>query len=100
MNLQLNILRAIAALQPHAYGVPIRDFIKGRTGEDVSFGALYAAFETMEDNLLIGPREGEVRAERGGRNRIYFDLTPVGRRKLNALDGEAASVDRAASDEP
>lgn len=88
MSLQLEILRAIAALQPNAYGLTIRDRICENTGCDYSFGRLYDEFETLEDGGLIQSREGEATEARGWRKKLYFDLTPIGRRKLEVVGAQ------------
>jgi DNA-binding PadR family transcriptional regulator len=77
-------LLAILIQHPNAYGVSIRDEILKRTGREYSFGSIYAVLERLEDKGLIGSREGEVTAARGGRRKQYFTVTALGQTALQA----------------
>jgi PadR family transcriptional regulator PadR len=78
------IMLAILRLQPSGYGVTIRDELVSHTGQKWSLGSIYAAFDRLEERGLIKSREGEPTAERGGRRKIHFELTPLGTATLNA----------------
>lgn len=62
------------------YGVEIRDEISRRTSREVGPGSLYPALRTLKDDGLVSSREGEGTAIRGGRPKVYYALTPTGRR--------------------
>ncbi len=78
------ILLAIMRLHPNAYGVSVRDEIKARIDKEYSFGSIYAVLERLEDRGLIESREGEARAVRGGRKKLYFTITGAGENAVQA----------------
>lgn len=70
------VLLAILRLGDDAYAVPIRDEIARRARREVARGALYTALERLETKGLLRSRMSEPLAERGGRSRRYFAVTP------------------------
>jgi PadR family transcriptional regulator, regulatory protein PadR len=72
------VLLAVLQLGDEAYAVPVRNLIVARTARDVARGALYTALERLEAKGLLTSRLGEPIAERGGRPRRYFSVTPPG----------------------
>jgi PadR family transcriptional regulator len=77
-SLEQQMMLAITKLMPNAYGVAIGDHIERVTGRSYSVGAVYAALERLEDCGLLASRQGEPTAARGGRRKLYFDLTARG----------------------
>jgi DNA-binding PadR family transcriptional regulator len=75
-------LAALVRLGPEAYGVSVRREIEGRAGRDVTIGALYATLDRLEEKGLIASRLGEATAERGGRAKRHFEITALGRARL------------------
>ena len=78
------VMLTVLRLNPNGYGISIRDELEARTGRSVSFGSVYATLERLEDKGLVTRREGEATAERGGRRKSYFTLTPPGKVTLQA----------------
>ncbi len=78
------VLLSILRLKDTAYAIPVREEIEARTGRRVARGALYTALERLETKRCVTSRMGEPLAERGGRSRRYFTLTPAGLRALRA----------------
>ena len=77
-HLELLVLLAIARLGETAYGVTIRQDIVAGTKREVSMAAVYAAIERLDRQRFIRPWWSEPRAERGGRARRQYRLTPDG----------------------
>jgi PadR family transcriptional regulator PadR len=75
-------LLAVLALGDGAYGVPVQELIERETGREVTLGAVYAALERMERKGLLGSSFSEATAERGGKRRRLFTVTPTGLRLL------------------
>ena len=71
-------LVAVARIGHTAYGVTIRQEIQNCTGRAVSMAAVYAALDRLDRQKLVRPWLGEPRAERGGRARRHYALTPSG----------------------
>jgi DNA-binding PadR family transcriptional regulator len=78
------VLLAILRLGDDAYAIPVREEIAARTGRAVSRGALYTALERLEAKRCLRSRLGPPLAERGGRARRYFTVTPAGVSALRA----------------
>ncbi len=72
------VLLAILQTVGDAYAVPIRTILEARTGRPVARGALYTALERLEAKGCVRSRMADPTAERGGRARRYFSVTPLG----------------------
>ncbi len=93
------VLLAVRQLQDNAYGVTIRALVSEATGYPWSIGAVYAPLYRLERKGLARMVPGEPTPERGGRSKIYYTLTPEGRKALlrikrvhDVLWGEAKPV--------
>lgn len=77
-DFEIMILLAIIRIGDQAYGVPIEREIETTTGRAVQLPAIYAALDRLERQGLVESRLGEATAQRGGRAKKYFSLTPAG----------------------
>jgi PadR family transcriptional regulator, regulatory protein PadR len=77
-----------------AYAVPVRALLEQRTGRPVARGALYTALERLEAKGCLRSRMGDPTAERGGKARRYFSVTPPGVKALKAMHASLASLSR------
>src|SRR5262244_403408 len=77
-NFELMVMLALIRLGDNAYGVPISQEIEKRSGREVAIGSVYAALERLEGKGLVTSELGEATAERGGRAKRYFEITPKG----------------------
>jgi DNA-binding PadR family transcriptional regulator len=75
---EMMVMAALNHLGDEAYGVPILDEIQGRSGREVSIGALYATLARLEKKGLVKSRLGGATAERGGRAKRYYTPTTEG----------------------
>ncbi len=80
--LEQQVLLACLRLHPNGYGVTIGDEIKRRTAKDYSPGSIYAAIERLEGKGYVERRKGEATAIRGGRAKVHFTVTALGRKAL------------------
>lgn len=76
------VLIALFRLGGESYAVPIMREIRERTGRDVAKAAVYIALRRMEAKGLLRSRMGDATAERGGRAKRLFRMTPAGARQL------------------
>jgi PadR family transcriptional regulator, regulatory protein PadR len=83
-ELEQIVLLAVLRVGDEAYAIPILEEIAAQTGRKVSRGALYTALERLETKGCLRSRLGQPLAERGGRARRYFTVTPAARRSLKA----------------
>ena len=81
-ELEQIVLLAVLRLGEHAYAIPVLDVIEEQTGRKLARGALYTALARLEDKGCLRSRLGEPLAERGGRARRYFSVTPPAVRAL------------------
>jgi len=81
-ELEQIVLLAVLRLGDEAYAVPILDQIERQTGRRVARGALYTALDRLEAKGCVRSRLGQPLAERGGRARRYFTVTPSAMRAL------------------
>ncbi len=81
-ELEQIVLLAVMRLGERAYAVPILEQIEEQAGRRVARGALYTALDRLEAKGCLRSRLGEPLAERGGRARRYFTVTPMAVRAL------------------
>ena len=77
-----------------AYAVPVRALLEARTGRPVARGALYTALERLEAKGCLRSRMGDPTAERGGKAKRFFTVTPLGVKALKAMHASLASLSR------
>jgi len=83
------VLLTVMLLGDGAYGVGIKKEIENRLDRNVSIGALHTALQRMTDKGLVSSELGESTAERGGKRKRFFQVTPEGVKIL-----ERAKADR------
>ena len=72
------LLLAIWKLQENAYGVTIRSLVSKTTNKYWSIGAIYDVLDRLTRKNLVSTEISEPVAERGGRSRRYYRITPDG----------------------
>ena len=76
------ILVTILKLKNNAYGVSIRDQIHKDTGEKWSFASIYQPLDKLARKEFVRKIKGEPTAERGGKSKFYYEVTPEGKNVL------------------
>jgi len=79
------VLLAILKLQDNAYGVTIREQVSTETGHEWSFGAIYKPLKTLVHRNYVEKRISKPCAERGGRSKYMYRLTPSGEEALREI---------------
>jgi DNA-binding PadR family transcriptional regulator len=79
------ILLAIWKLRDNAYGVTIKDQVSDETGHEWSFGAIYKPLKKLVHKNFIKKNESNPIAERGGRTKFLYTLTPEGMEALKEI---------------
>lgn len=72
------VLLAILRVGDDAYGVPVLEEIRARTGRSVLRPAVYVTLRRLEEKGLVRSHLGESLPERGGRARKYYRVEPAG----------------------
>jgi PadR family transcriptional regulator PadR len=67
------------------YGTTIRERASEITGRPWSIGAIYAPLHRLEKKGLVRTRKGMPKPERGGRSRVFYELTREGKEALIAI---------------
>ena len=79
------LLLAIWKLKDEAYGIAIREQVERDTGVGWLSGAIYAPLNRLRKNGYVSTRQADQPAELGGRPRIYYSLTKLGKEKLISI---------------
>lgn len=93
------ILLAVWRLNDDAYGVSIKQQIKKATNRDYLYSTLYTTLEQLVRKGFLRKRYGEPTSVRGGKRKIYFDLTIVGLEALKSAYLNQKSVWRGITEE-
>lgn len=76
------LLLAIWKLEDEAYGIAIRKQVEQDTGTEWLSGAIYAPLNRLKKNGYVETIQAQGSTDLGGRPRIYYRLTSLGRKKL------------------
>jgi DNA-binding PadR family transcriptional regulator len=94
------VLLTVAALHDDAYSVAVLEEIERRMERPMSIGSVHRTMQRLEEKGLVKSRFGEATAERGGRRKRLFTVTPAGERSLvearNLRNALWAAIPRAA----
>lgn len=81
-DFEQQVLLTVLRLGGEAYSVSIVEELEERTGREVAQAAVFIVLRRMEKKGLVTSRfEGSI-AEKTGRVRCYFKLTPLSMRRL------------------
>lgn len=76
------VLLGVLQCGSDAYGVPVWKELEARTRRGVSVGAVYKTLDRLEAKGWVASALGEPTAERGGRSKRVYRVTPTGLRLL------------------
>lgn len=93
-ELEQVVLLAVLQAGDQAYGVPVQSEIRRRARRTLTLGTIYKTLARLETKGFVASRLGEPTAERGGRAKRYYTLTPAGRQ---AVRGSLAALRRMAA---
>ena len=78
-------LLAVRALGDHTYAVPIQQYVEKVTERPVSVGSIYAALARLEEKGFLRSTMSEAVAQRGGKSKRVYAVTPSGLRTAREL---------------
>lgn len=78
-------LLAVRALGDNTYAVPIQKYVEKATTRPISLGSIYAALGRLEDKGFLRSGMSEAVAQRGGKSRRVYTVTPSGMRTARDL---------------
>ena len=73
---------SILKLDDNAYGVSIREQIFQDTGKYWSFASIYQPLNKLLRKEFVRKIKSEPTAERGGKSRFLYEVTPEGKKAL------------------
>ncbi|MDO1446451.1 helix-turn-helix transcriptional regulator [Rhodocytophaga aerolata] len=76
------VLLMVAILDGEAYGVTVSQELETQTGRQVTFGTVHNTLIRLEEKGFVNSNLGGATAERGGRRKRLFTLTPAGSRAI------------------
>ena len=79
------VLLIVAILDSEAYGVAVREEIIQQTKREVNISAIHSCLRRLEKKGFLDSHWGEAAAQRGGRRKRLYTLTPAGFKALKAL---------------
>ena len=80
--LEQMILSAVLNLKDNAYGVSVREKVTKLMKKNINYGTLYNALDQLLRKDYVKKIRGESNADRIGRPRIFYTLTPSGKKAL------------------
>jgi DNA-binding PadR family transcriptional regulator len=86
------VLLAAWRLGDRAYGMRIRREIHDRLRRPVTIGAVYVTLERLAQKGCLRARVGEPTAQRGGRAKRFYTITPTGIAALEAARQQLARM--------
>jgi PadR family transcriptional regulator, regulatory protein PadR len=78
-------LLAVRALGDNTYAVPIQQYVEKVTARPISIGSIYAALARLEDKGFLRSTMSEAVAQRGGKSKRVYTVTPSGLRTARDL---------------
>ena len=78
-------LLAVRALGDHTYAVPVQQYVEKATARRVSIGSIYAALARLEDKGFLRSSMSGAVAQRGGKSKRVYSVTPSGLRTAREL---------------
>ena len=75
---ELLVMLAVLRLGSGAYGVTIREELERETSRTLSLGTVYKTLGRLEAKGYLRSRTSEPTAERGGRRKKLYRVTPSG----------------------
>jgi DNA-binding PadR family transcriptional regulator len=79
------LLLTIMKLGDNAYGVTIREQVSAATRKYWSIGAVYDVLDRLNRKGYVSTSVGEPIAERGGKSRRFYQITPRGYKGLEEI---------------
>ncbi len=76
------LLYAIMSKNEDAYGFTILKEVMEITGKKVVYGTLYNSLDNLVRKGFITVHKGEPTAERGGKRKVYYKITKLGKENL------------------
>ncbi|MEM9324253.1 MAG: PadR family transcriptional regulator [Bacteroidota bacterium] len=84
-NFEELVLLLVGALYNEAYSVNIVEEYQKQTGKKINVSAIHTVLYRLEEKGFLDSKMSEPTAERGGKRKRLFYLTPYAQRSLDEL---------------
>lgn len=84
-NFEELVLLLVGVLYDSAYSVAIVEEYKKQTGKNINISAIHTVLYRLEEKGYLESKLGEAIAERGGKRKRLFYLTPYAKTALDEL---------------
>lgn len=91
-ELEQLVLLAVINQAGDGYAVSIRDEIEAKTGIALGRGSVYVTLDRLDRKGYVTSAMGEPTAERGGKAKRCFRITPVGTQAVAAAHAAVARM--------
>lgn len=79
------LLLAVLRLKEDAYCIPIFDYLNNITDKKWTLGNIYGPLYRLEQSGYLASHLGEPSAERGGKSKRFYTVTPKGLQALHEI---------------
>lgn len=84
-NFEEIVLLLVGVLNDQAYSVAIVEEYKKQTKKNINISAIHTVLYRLEEKGFLDSKLGETSAERGGKRKRLFSLTPLAIKTLDEL---------------
>ncbi len=79
------LLLSVLRLQEEAYCIPIFDYLSKISDKKWTLGNIYGPLYRLEQSGYLKSQLGEPLAERGGKSKRFYQVTPKGLKALHEI---------------
>ena len=91
-NLEESVLLIVMLIHDEAYGVSIKDHYVQHTQHQLSLSAIHTVLRRLEDKGMIESTLGGATAERGGRRKRLYKVTPYGYKTAESIQMDRSNL--------
>ncbi len=91
-HLEEMILLMIIIVEEEVYGITIREAYKEHCGQEISLSAVHTVLRRLEKKGFAVSKMGGASAERGGRRKRLYEVTPYGFRTASQLQDKRSKI--------
>ena len=77
-NLEEMVLLLVMNLEPRAYAISLANEYKSIKNKSISTPAIHTVLKRLVSKGFLSSKTGEGTPERGGRSKVYYNLTKTG----------------------
>ncbi len=91
-NLEEMILLMVILIRDEVYGITVREAYQQHFGQKISLSAVHTVLRRLEQKGFAISKMGGANAERGGRRKRLYEVTPYGYRKVEEMQQQRTKV--------